>query len=111
MTNRDRINYSSSLDERQKYFQSLNKHYGTHHPSFLAGLNNLALLYKKSNDLPNSLLISEKSAQGYANLFGETHPSTVITKQNYAGTLRQAGRVQEAILILEEILSIYREDQ
>lgn len=48
----------------------------------------MALLYKKTNDIDNSLLIFEKTTQGYSNLFGDAHPSTIITKQNYANTLK-----------------------
>ena len=58
----------------------INEYYGTHHPSFLSGLNNLGVIYKKMNKLDNSLEILEKVCQGYNNLFGEEHKSTITSQ-------------------------------
>lgn len=58
--------------------EKVKKYYGINHPATFSAINNLALVFKITGDLDSAQALYEKILQGYSNMFGRDHPSTLI---------------------------------
>ena len=81
---------------------------GPEHPDTLNSMNNLASLFWSMKDLDRSIPLFEKTLKKRISNLGQDHPSTLATKANLGVNYRDAGRLNEAIRLLEEVHQIGR---
>ncbi|UXI69004.1 serine/threonine-protein kinase [Tahibacter amnicola] len=78
--------------------------------SVASTLHNLGLLYLQSGNIQKSIDAFAGTLAMKRKLYGgDRHPSTLVTMDNYARALSNAGRTEEALPLLESVLKLRRE--
>jgi tetratricopeptide (TPR) repeat protein len=75
---------------------------GEKHPSTLASLNNLALIYQKLGRLSEALPLYEKAYRLFSEVLGEKHPNTLTSLNHLAVIYQDLGRLSEALPLFEK---------
>ena len=96
------------LDEARKHYlrgiEILKTHYGEEHPSVAGAMQNLGGIYVREDNLAGALELFEMSMKISEKVLGEDHPQTVMSRTDYASTLVELGRVDEAVPVLRTAL-------
>lgn len=73
-----------------------------------AALNDLGLLLESEGDLDDAETAYRRSADAYAEAFGNDHPGTATARANLAGMLAMRGEAVAAAALLERALDVFR---
>ena len=96
------------LEEARKHYlrglDIMKSHYGDEHPNVVGALQNLAAVHVREKNLPQALEVFENAAAIGGKVFGEGHPNTLTARTDYAATMLELGRSEEAVVVLRDVL-------
>ena len=78
---------------------------GDDHPSTLASLNGLAVLFKHMVQYDRALLLYEECLAKYKRVLGDDHPDTLRSLNGLAGLFESKGQYDRALPLYEECLA------
>ena len=74
----------------------------------LAAQNNLACTYEELGNIESALATRQEVYSGYLRLKGESHADTCLVADNYAKTLGELRRFEEAKSVLRKMMPVVR---
>ena len=76
---------------------------GETHPDTLAAINMLGVIVNQRKDFAKASILFRQASELYLKANGPLHPETIMMQANYLSTLRNLGRIDEAITGFSEL--------
>ncbi len=89
--------------EIETVFRRRSAIFGETHPDTLAAINMLGVIVNQHKDFVKAEVLFRQASELYVKANGSLHPETVMMQANYLSTLRNLGRIDEAIAGFDEL--------